>query len=41
MVQELTAEQLRQPLQGISVPPPPQILVDLLMEQVMPTPDLK
>jgi HD-like signal output (HDOD) protein len=28
-------------LQGISVPPQPQIMVDLQMEQVMPNPDLK
>lgn len=41
MVQELTAEQIRQALQGISVPPQPQIMVDLQMEQVMPNPDLK
>jgi HD-like signal output (HDOD) protein len=28
-------------LQGISVPPQPQIMVDLQMEQVMPNPDLR
>ena len=41
MAQELSAEQIRQVLQGISVPPQPQIMVDLQMEQVMPSPDLK
>ncbi|MDD0842261.1 HDOD domain-containing protein [Pseudomonas sp. Gutcm_11s] len=41
MAQELSAEQIQQVLQGISVPPQPQIMVDLQMEQVMPSPDLK
>ena len=41
MAQELSAEQIMQVLQGISVPPQPQIMVDLQMEQVMPNPDLK
>lgn len=41
MSHELSAEQIRQVLQGISVPPQPQIMVDLQMEQVMPSPDLK
>lgn len=41
MSQELSAEQIRKALQGISVPPQPQIMVDLQMEQVMPVPDLK
>jgi HD-like signal output (HDOD) protein len=40
MTQELTAEQIQQALQGISVPPQPQIMVDLQMEQYMPDPDL-
>ena len=40
MSQELTAEQIKQVLQGISVPPQPQIMVDLQMEQYMPDPDL-
>lgn len=40
MSQELTAEQIQQALQGISVPPQPQIMVDLQMEQYMPDPDL-
>ncbi|MDB5979418.1 MAG: histidine kinase [Pseudomonas sp.] len=40
MPQELTAEQIQQALQGISVPPQPQIMVDLQMEQYMPDPDL-
>jgi HD-like signal output (HDOD) protein len=41
MSQDLTDEQIRHALQGISVPPQPQIMVDLQMEQVMPDPDLK
>jgi putative nucleotidyltransferase with HDIG domain len=40
MSQELTSEQIQQVLQGISVPPQPQIMVDLQMEQYMPDPDL-
>jgi len=41
MAVELSAEQISRVLQGISVPPQPQIMVDLQMEQVMPVPDLK
>jgi HD-like signal output (HDOD) protein len=41
MPQELSAEYIQQVLQGISVPPQPQIMVDLQMEQVMPSPDLR
>ena len=41
MTPELSAEQIQKVLQGISVPPQPQIMVDLQMEQVMPYPDLK
>ncbi|ROM74031.1 histidine kinase [Pseudomonas brassicacearum] len=41
MSKELTAEQIQQSLQGISVPPQPQIMVDLQMEQYMPDPDLE
>ena len=41
MAQELSAEYIQQVLQGISVPPQPQIMVDLQMEQVMPNPDLR
>lgn len=41
MAYELSAEQIQQVLQGISVPPQPQIMVDLQMEQLMPDPDLK
>ena len=41
MSQELTAEQIQQSLQGISVPAQPQIMVDLQMEQYMPDPDLE
>jgi len=40
MPPELTSEQIQQALQGISVPPQPQIMVDLQMEQYMPDPDL-
>ena len=40
MSEELTSEQIQQVLQGISVPPQPQIMVDLQMEQYMPDPDL-
>lgn len=41
MTVELSDEQIRSVLQGISVPPQPQIMVDLQMEQVMPDPDLR
>ena len=41
MSQELSAEYIEKVLQGISVPPQPQIMVDLQMEQVMPSPDLR
>jgi HD-like signal output (HDOD) protein len=41
MFQELSPEQIQQALQGISVPPQPQIMVDLQMEQYMPDPDLE
>jgi HD-like signal output (HDOD) protein len=41
MAQEISAEQIQQVLQGISVPPQPQIMVDLQMEQFLPNPDLK
>ena len=40
MPQELSEEQINRILQGIKIPPQPQILVDLQMEQVMPDPDL-
>lgn len=40
MPQELSPEQIHLALQGISVPPQPQIMVDLQMEQYMPDPDL-
>lgn len=40
MSQELNEEQIGRILQGIKIPPQPQILVDLQMEQVMPDPDL-
>jgi len=41
MSQELSAEQIQQALQGISIPPQPQIMVDLQFEQYMPDPDLE
>lgn len=41
MSKELSAEQIQQSLQGITVPPQPQIMVDLQMEQYMPDPDLE
>ncbi|MCI8211563.1 histidine kinase [Pseudomonas sp. S25] len=37
---EFTDEKIKQALQGITVPPQPQILVDLQIEQYMPDPDL-
>ncbi len=40
MAQELSEEQIQRIMQGIKIPPQPQILVDLQMEQVMPDPDL-
>lgn len=39
MPPELTEEQIENVLQGIRVPPQPQILVDLQMEQAMPSSD--
>ncbi|HCN64138.1 MAG TPA: HDOD domain-containing protein [Pseudomonas sp.] len=41
MPPELSSQQISQALQGISVPPQPQIMVDLQMEQYMPDPDLE
>ena len=40
MSQELSEEQIKQILQGIRIPPQPQILVDLQIEQLMPDPDM-
>jgi len=40
MPTELTDEQIEKILHGIHVPPQPQILVDLQMEQIMPDPDI-
>lgn len=37
---ELNDSQIEQILQGISIPPQPQIMVDLQMEQFHPTPDI-
>ena len=41
MSQELSPELIQQALQGISIPPQPQIMVDLQFEQYMPDPDLE
>ena len=41
MPPELSSEQISLALEGISVPPQPQIMVDLQMEQYMPDPDLE
>ena len=41
MANQLTEEQVSKILQGIFVPPQPQILVDLQMEQIFPEPDIK
>ena len=37
---DLSEEQIHKILQGITIPPQPQIMVDLQMEQVMPDPDI-
>lgn len=37
----LDDEQIRRILRGISVPPQPQIIVDIHMEQAMPNPDIR
>jgi HD-like signal output (HDOD) protein len=41
MAEALTQEQITDVLHGIKIPPQPQILVDLQIEQIMPDPDLK
>ena len=40
MSQDLSEEQIKRILQGIRIPPQPQILVDLQIEQLMPDPDM-
>lgn len=40
MAEALTLEQIERVLLGIKIPPQPQILVDLQIEQIMPSPDL-
>ena len=40
MSTELSEEQIQHIMQGIKIPPQPQILVDLQMEQLMPNPDI-
>ncbi len=37
---ELSKEQIQSVLHGISLPPQPQVLVDIQLEQLMPNPDL-
>ena len=41
MSEHLTDEQIHNVIQGIRVPPQPQIMVDLQMEQAMPDPDIE
>lgn len=41
MSMELSEDQIRHILQGIKIPPQPQILVDLQMEQFLPNPDIE
>ena len=41
MAETLTQEQINNVLLGIKIPPQPQILVDLQIEQIMPDPDLR
>ena len=41
MAGELTEDKIREIMQGIKIPPQPQILVDLQMEQMCPEPDMK
>lgn len=41
MGKTLSQEQIQKVLHGISIPPQPQILVDIQMEQVMPNPDMR
>ncbi|MFL0797568.1 MAG: HDOD domain-containing protein [Cellvibrionaceae bacterium] len=38
---ELTQDQIKELLQGITIPPQPQIMVDLQMEQLNPSPDIE
>lgn len=40
MSSELNDAQLKRVLQGIAIPPQPQVMVDLHMEQAMPEPDM-
>jgi HD-like signal output (HDOD) protein len=40
MAETLTQEQIAHVLHGIKIPPQPQILVDLQIEQIMPDPDI-
>jgi len=40
MSTEITESQLNRILQGITIPPQPQVMVDLNMEQAMPDPDI-
>ena len=40
MTKALNEEQISKILRGITVPPQPQIIVDIHMEQAMPNPDI-
>ncbi|NOX08405.1 MAG: HDOD domain-containing protein [Gammaproteobacteria bacterium] len=40
MGQELSKDQIEEVLKGITIPPQPQIIVDVQMEQAMPNPDI-
>jgi len=39
-IQDISEEQVKEILKGIKIPPQPQIMVDLQMEQAMPDPDV-
>ena len=41
MSSDLNTDQLKRVLQGITIPPQPQVMVDLHMEQAMPEPDME
>ncbi len=41
MSTDLNEEQLNRVLQGVTIPPQPQVMVDLHMEQAMPEPDME
>ncbi|MBV1884393.1 MAG: HDOD domain-containing protein [Pseudomonadales bacterium] len=41
MNKQISSDQIKNVLAGITIPPQPQILVDLQMEQAMPNPDIR